>query len=595
MPMGIGLGLTFTLAEAAGGKWWPSGSALAFEFDNQRGFNSIDRTKTTPDSILTYTSPSPKLVYGSDGVLGYAPHNLLTYSEQFDNAAWTKTASTVVSNAATAPNGTQTADKVVPDNSIAGGRVIFSRSFTAGLHTASVYAKAGEWSWVALGRGNSHAYIDISNGTVGTVAAGYSATVTSVGDGWYRCTLSWDDAGGGSSFRIYMTNGDNTLTTGDGASGLYLWGAQLNLGSSALTYIPTTTAAVYSLPIDHDPITFDPLGVLIEEQRTNLLTYSDQFDNAAWTNNRSSESVNSIAAPDGTTTADTLIEDGTSGQHTVAQTVTTTAATSYTLSAFFKAKERSTAILVLDTTFRANFDLSLGTVATTTGSPTSTSIQSVGNGWYRCSITATVSSVSTACTLSMCDITTGFSYAGDGTSGIYIWGAQLEGGAFPTSYIPTVASQVTRAADQVSILTSAFGFNAAEGTVAVELTPDAAGAAYAVSSLDDGTAANRMDSRASSTRHLDVIVGGVTQASIDAGTISANVATKLTTAYQVNDFAACINGGTVATDTVGTIPTVTTFRIGRNYDGAGQFAGHIKRLTYFPTRKSNADLQSLTV
>ena len=78
MPMGIGLGIGVTRGGGVG--WWPLGSELAFEFDNGRGFNSIDRTKTTPDSILTYTNPSAKMVSGSDGVLRYAPHNLLTFS-----------------------------------------------------------------------------------------------------------------------------------------------------------------------------------------------------------------------------------------------------------------------------------------------------------------------------------------------------------------------------------------------------------------------------------------------------------------------------------------------------------------------------------
>ncbi len=166
--------------------------------------------------------------------------------------------------------------------------------------------------------------------------------------------------------------------------------------------------------------------------------------------------------------------------------------------------------------------------------------------------------------------------------------------SFVSSYIPTQASQVTRVADQISILTSAFPYSATAGTIAYELTADAAGTAYVLASLDDGTASNRMDSRASTTRHLDVVTLGVTQAQIDAGTISADVATKLATAYQVNDFAACINGGTVATDTVGTVPTVTTFRIGRNYDGAGQFTGHIKRLAYYASRKTDAELQVLS-
>jgi hypothetical protein len=408
---------------------------------------------------------------------------------------------------------------------------------------------------------------------------------------------------------IYAGEGDGstldiTLAGVRTGEGFFIRRAQFSYGETDFTYIPTTTAAVYSLPIDHNPTTFASLGVLIEEERKNLLQWSQEFNEAAWTKTGSSISANAVAAPDGTTTADKIVENTVNTQHGISVVNTGGAAsTSSTFSIFAKAAERSK-IRLLNTDnatggVDAVFDLAAGTVgaASITGnySSGSAAIQDVGNGWYRCSVVATKTGAGNTSIVPIVQLyTTTQTYLGDGVSGAYVWGAQVEQAAsFPTSYIPTVASQVTRLADQVSILTSAFAYSATAGTVAYEVKPAAVSFPFAYE-FSDGTANERILSNAGAAAHLAVTDGGASQADIDAGTITAGVFNKAAQAFSANDFAAVIAGGTVGTDTSGTMPTVTTLRLGYQFNSVNFLNGHIKRLTYFPTRRTNADLQVLT-
>jgi hypothetical protein len=187
------------------------------------------------------------------------------------------------------------------------------------------------------------------------------------------------------------------------------------------------------------------------------------------------------------------------------------------------------------------------------------------------------------------------SYTGDGTSGIFIYGAQLEAGAFPTSYIPTVASQVTRTADQTSIVAPNFApwYNQSEGSFVVEW--DTSGTSTSVLSVDDNTNTNFIRiSRSNATGQLRLFTGGVQQVNI----FPANVAgwsgpVKEAIAYKANDFAAVIGGGVLATLASGTVPVVFQMRLGTS-GLPDPINGHIRSVRYFPVRLSNAQLQALT-
>lgn len=220
------------------------------------------------------------------------------------------------------------------------------------------------------------------------------------------------------------------------------------------------TAAIDAIRINHDPYTKEFKGVLIENAATNRLLRSEDFDIAAWTKTRTSITANAILAPNNTTTAEKLVEDTTaSSNHFISQNASLEASTIYTLSIYAKAAERSRIVLQTgnvsswSNAISVGFDLTNGSLFSVSGNPTTSGvIKYIGNGWYRCSITKAFGDTSGAGALSvyLANSTGSMVYTGDGTSGIYIWGAQIEAGTFATSYIKTTTAEVTRAADIIT-------------------------------------------------------------------------------------------------------------------------------------------------
>lgn len=204
----------------------------------------------------------------------------------------------------------------------------------------------------------------------------------------------------------------------------------------------------------YDPTTREFLGYLAEGARTNICLQSETFGDAAWTKAQATVSANSTTAPDGTTTADSLIEDNTSNVHSAAQSVTGVSGTAYCFSVFVKPNGRTFVELLIPTaifgaTKVAFFNLTTGAVGTTANSPAHTSIKAYPNGWYRCAIgdTASASAAGTP-TIRIASADGTDNYQGDNASGLFLWGADFEsGGIFPSTYIPTVGSTVARNAD----------------------------------------------------------------------------------------------------------------------------------------------------
>jgi len=358
-----------------------------------------------------------------------------------------------------------------------------------------------------------------------------------------------------------------------------------------------TTAAINGPRFDHvyNGSYWVSKGLLIEEARTNLVLWSEDQSNAVWTKNAVSISANSYLAPDGTTTADLVTEDSGNSNHRTYQSLGNI--TNPTVVLHVKPNGRTWINLGLygnSTLYNSYFNLTgAGSIGTTTA--TSASIANVGNGWYR--ISACKSGINNGVFFQPQMATSDGvdSYLGDGTSGMYFWGAQVESGAFPTSYIPTTTAAVTRSADVCQITGGDFSgfYNQTEGSFAVEGDTPASGTKSLVSA-DNATANESTILRTLATDPLFIVTdGGVAQPSIDAGTVVSGTAFKLAAAYAVNDFAVSKDGAAVATDSIGTIPTPTQLNIGS--DASGNYAcGHIARLRYFNTRLTNTTLRFLS-
>ena len=366
------------------------------------------------------------------------------------------------------------------------------------------------------------------------------------------------------------------------------------------------TAAINTPRFDFDPVTLAPRGLLIEEQRTNLRTFSEDLTTGAYVKTDCTISSNTAVAPDGTTTADTIVENTANAPHFVFSPVTITGGATTTFSVFLKAANRNAQVRLQSNNGTFSFviaDINLangtqiGTTSSSGASSISLTIAPFNNGWYRVVVTAALAADVTSAAGYVLTYNGGVSYAGNGTSGVLAWGWQHEAGTFATSYIPTVASQVTRSADVATM--TGTNFSSWYNPAAVTFVLDAD--SYTVSTVDfpltasDGTANNRAGLyRSSAAIGGYVTTGGVAQMDLTRTPITANTPYKAAVSATLNDGNMALNGTAAAGDTSITMPTVDRLGIG-NSNSSGFMNGHIRRITYYPTRLSNAQLQALTV
>ena len=366
------------------------------------------------------------------------------------------------------------------------------------------------------------------------------------------------------------------------------------------------SAAVNAARFDHDPITLACKGLLIEESRTNLLLQSQTFG-TTWTAQQlnttgSPAYLNVATAPDGNTTADKLIATALLSTHQFRQSVTLVSGTVYSVTCYFKAAEQQFASIAAfgvangSADWVSLFNISSSPATGTFNGFTSTSVTNAGNGWIRCTavFTATASG-SLEIRLGGASGTSGITpqiYLGDGTSGILIWGAQVEVGAFPTSYIPTTTASVVRSVDVCSITGAAFtGFwNRFAGTAIVNVGSTLGSSPAAISNT---TSARTVEIYVQSSFADFFEASGVQVVRIVNG---ITYPTKIGLAYAINDYQSSVAGvlGGSDTNTGGTIPDATQLHIGNLGGTSNRLTGHIQSIRYFKKRLSNAKLQSLT-
>lgn len=340
---------------------------------------------------------------------------------------------------------------------------------------------------------------------------------------------------------------------------------------------------------DYDPVTLAIKGLLIENTTDNIALSSENFSTADWGGGNYTATADVVTAPTGTTVGNSFVEDTATSFHYFQNSAPyTTSAGSYTASVYLKSKSANRRLVIregISTGAYATFDPDTGTVAGSGGGGTGR-ITNVGNGWYRCQMTFTASAGVNVASFQMWLVpntaTAIASYTGDGTSGVYIWGAQLELNFVATSYIKTTSAAVTRNADVATITGANFSswWAASQGGVTANFRPSTVSGTRPIIQYDDGTANEIITLRGNTTNpELYIVDGGTPQAQIDAGTIAANTDYSLTGWWQTNDCRAKLGSGAQVIDNTATIPTVTQARIGS--DGTNYLNGHIASISYY--------------
>jgi len=542
--------------------------SLDLRFASQKNLNDymtgtplVDHQRSMSGSNL-----SPGTFVNSSGLIETAKVNLLTRSQEFNETNWTKSGGgvaavpSVTANAEIAPDGTLTADRVV--FSLNGGTSLSDISDLrqtvvtgTGAYTVSFYIRSFD------GTSSYSFLLRDGNGLV---------SLFNVTGSWQRIEVSSPNYVAGSKFiGFVLRGGTGTSSSAD----ILVWGAQLEEGTTATTYIPTTNATSAAPRFDHDPTTDESLGLLIEESRTNLIAYSQAIGpgNDNFGTNASTVTQNAAVSPDGTTTATSISGDVTYAEVSKAGL---TVGAEYTFSFYVKTVTKTS----------LQFGVSGVAVAVVSVTP---------NEWNRVSITFT--------TVAQFAI---LRFYGAGAPGepLLVWGAQFELGSFPTSYIPTNGTALTRNADLASITGSNFSswYNQSEGTVFGNYSSFSYGNATTLPTtahFTDGTLSNyiRLNSGSAYVVRNFTNTGNVNQSNVTTGGVPASgVSYSFAVGIALNDMAVYANGLSNF-DTTYLVPVVNKIQIGNWFTQSNTWLnGTISRLTYFPERLPDATLQAIT-
>jgi hypothetical protein len=424
------------------GTWPAPGATLDLDFANDRGFvrgvgqgRSMDAVTFTRASNGNYVKPDGTLSsHANQGALG---NNLLTFPQDFDNAAWSATGTvSITKDSEIAPDGTLTADILDHTGDFSG--LFRGNSITSGTtYTASIYYKyiSGQTNFrfrlQNVFAATIELVVDVVTNTIISSSDVTNVTFTASANGFTRLSFSATATSTGNGNLVIYRGGS-------GQARLAIWGAQLEVGSTATEYFPTNI----------NTPRFDWASTAQVAQR-NLLRFTEQFDNSYWSPLRLSITANSTSAPDGTTTAETITATASAGNHkTISSSVAVGSSTTMTASAYIKENTLNYASLVV-TNQTANWavitaDLNTGTITKTGNSNytiLSSSIVDAGDGWYRLILTFVSTTAGSGISISLNNTdnpTYGAfgvqSWTSSGTESVFIWGAQLEIGDTATTY-----------------------------------------------------------------------------------------------------------------------------------------------------------------
>jgi hypothetical protein len=560
---------------------------------------------------LSFTRASDGTRINSDGLVEVTPLNLVTYSEDFSNVAWTKQNSiAVTANTTTAPNGTLTADTLEKASGSGGSNYYYivnsTNSFEQLTNFFYVKYKSGSGIVWLLGKNSgSFAFYDVINGTALSATSGMTTSIENVGNGWYKCIFSQTYVGAANNtfgVGLCLVNGTpNYDATTAPTQSAYIWGSQSNIGSTAKPYFPTTDR------LNVPRLTYQNGGggcpsLLLEPQRTNVCLYSEQFDNVNWSKQGATITANSIVSPDGTQNADTIIEDSANSLHRIISAGISTTNGIYTASAFIKKGTRRYVILSVVQGFDSIYvciDTDNSTITQSSSSGTyvysTSSVINLTNGWIRCTLTGTIT-IGAVLSVALSNTATpnnaSFQYTGNG-SYAYAWGAQLEAGSYASSYIPTTSASATRIADACSKTGISSLIGGTSGTVFFDIktNPTLSSASYKQFCyyFDSANAQSYMYLNSANQITTNVNWGSLFLFTA----LLPNTRYKIALVYAPNDFALYINGVSVATALSGIPKDNERISIGQ-LTGSENAEFVFNQYTHFKTRLTNSELALIT-
>jgi len=345
-------------------------------------------------------------------------------------------------------------------------------------------------------------------------------------------------------------------------------------------------------------VTFASIGLRVEESRANLLANPRDFTQASWVKSNVTTTHDQLGIDGVANAASKVLDTAVYGSHVFQSNTATTVSTTYTFSAVLKQSGSLPWVLfgqdVAGVGF-FSFNLTTGAFGSTTaGTYISRSVINEGGGWWRVSITYSAANTTSggAIFISGNGDSSSPTYTGTGTNGFIIDCAQLEVGSFATSIIP---SQSTRAAD---VNVSTANIPGATGTVVISaVAPNNSSSTQVLYSIDDGTSANRftITRAASGTIGAQWIVANTLQASLNSvASVSGNSAFKVAVAWSAGNFALSLNGATPVTASSGSIPTVTSRRLGMNFSNGQMWNSTIKSVAEYSSQLPNSTLQALS-
>ena len=459
---------------------------------------------------------------------------------------------------------------------------------SSGVLTASVYAKAGNVNYMRFAASNSpivSIYFDLVNGVGYGASNLISHDIEDVGNEWHRYSVSFL-ASSMSGMQWYPADGAYDL--GEAGDNIYIQDAQLEQGLVATDYIETTTTTAQAGILEDMP-RLDYSGgascpsLLLEPQRTNDTDFSEYFNASYWTKSDATIVNNVTISPEGVQNASKIVESSSTSSHRIYEGTT---GSSSIFSFYAKAAERTWVSVLSNSGGFSYFDIGNGVLGTIQSSSVGT-IESVGSGWYRCTLYNGHGTYGNYIGLASANNTS--SYTGDGTSGVYIWGAQLESNAsYHTSYIPTYGTSKTRSDDFMNISSLADEIDGNSFTYFLEINNEAVVRDSATGNISVGASGNRffLYNDSSATARMKLYIQDVTTQSYQLS--ADNV--KLVVRIEPNKVEVFENGVSVLSTTQNLDFSGNSSYVLR---GATREMG-IKQTAIFPTPLTDSECIALT-